>query len=154
MSRVAATPLSLEGWLALPEMLQPCEVVDGQPVVTAAPLGLHQRIVYRLALLLGSACPPGCEVLTSPVDWVLRVEPLLVRQPDVVVVSHELAETLPLRQPPLLAVEVVSAGSFERDVVTSAASTRSRVSSTTGSSMPSESVPRSRSLRTAWSETC
>lgn len=55
----------------------------------------------------------------APWDWVLWELPhLTVRQPDLVVVRSELAAHDRLPEPPLLAVEVISPGSFERDAVT------------------------------------
>jgi len=116
---IAREPLTLERFLALPQQEAPTEVVDGQLVVTPSPLGPHQRIVSRLDELLNATCPPGYEALPGPVDWVLRAVPrLLVRQPDVLVVRVEDGDRLPLRRAPLLAVEVVSGDSLERDVIT------------------------------------
>lgn len=117
--RIAREPLTLEAFLALPESNLPTEVVDGQLVVSPSPLGPHQLIVVRVNHLLAGACPPGFEVLDSPIDWVLWEAPRLqTRQPDVVVVPFEEAFHIPLRPAPLLAVEVLSGDSFERDVVT------------------------------------
>lgn len=48
----------------------------------------------------------------------VAVPDLLVRQPNVVVVTHEQADGPRLEVPPLLAVEVLSPEGFERDVVT------------------------------------
>lgn len=63
--------------------------------------------------------PPGYELFASSWDWVLwRVPELLVRQPDLVVITHEQADGARLESPPLLAVEVLSPQSVERDVVT------------------------------------
>lgn len=95
------------------------EVVDGQPVVSPSPGGAHQRCVRALLLLLHEACPPGHEVMVAPWDWVLWELPrLTVRQPDLVVVRSGLAAGPRLTTAPLLAVEVLSEGSFERDAVT------------------------------------
>lgn len=95
------------------------EVVDGQPVVSSAPGGAHQRCVRALLLALVAGTPPGHEVMVAPWDWVLWEFPhLTVRQPDLVVVRSELAARDRITEPPLLAVEVISPGSFERDAVT------------------------------------
>lgn len=95
------------------------EVVDGQPVVSPSPGGAHQRCVRRLLLALNAASPPDHEVMVAPWDWVLWEMPrLTIRQPDLVVVRSDLAKADRLLEPPLLAVEVISAGSFERDTVT------------------------------------
>lgn len=95
------------------------EVVKGQPVVTPSPTGPHQVCVATLTRLLHDALPTGHVVVPAPWDWVLWEHPALqLRQPDLVVVTDEQARGPRLTSPPLLAVEVVSAGSFERDVVT------------------------------------
>ena len=111
--------MSLDEYLALdlPDVLT--ELVDGQVVVMSSPAGPHQRLLTRLGIELAVACPAGYELLVGPVDWVLRGEPrATVRVPDLVVVRHEQADEPRLVEPPLLAVEVVSPTSFERDVVT------------------------------------
>lgn len=111
-------PMSLEEYLALdlPETLT--ELVDGQLVVNASPAGPHQRLVVRLSHVLDAACPPGFEVLVSPIDWVLWGDPrATVREPDLAVVRCEQADELRLTEPPLLVVEALSPDSFERDVV-------------------------------------
>lgn len=115
---IPTRPVTLDDYLALPEQDAPTEVVEGVIVVTPMPIGPHQRVVSRTDRLLNDACPPGLESLPGA-DWVLwEVPHLKVRQPDVLVLPSALAVTLPLQVPPLLAVEVVSADSFERDVVT------------------------------------
>jgi Uma2 family endonuclease len=106
-----------EQWLAWPETNRPVEVVDGQAIVSPAPDGRHQRTVARLVQTLAAAAPAGLEVLPGPIDWVLRDEPLHVRQPDVVVVDAEPQLPPRLIEPPLLVVEVVSPTSRERDLV-------------------------------------
>lgn len=116
--RIPTAPMALGDFLALPEQEAPTEVVEGVLVVTAMPLGTHQRVVSRLDRLLNDACPAGFESLPGA-DWVLwEVPRLKVRQPDVLVVACDLATMMPQRTAPLLAVEVVSAESFERDVIT------------------------------------
>jgi len=95
------------------------EVVDGQPVVRPSLDGAHQVCVRMLLLSLHAACPPGHEVMVAPWDWVLWELPrLAIRQPDLMVVRSSLATAPRLTEPPLLAVEILSAGSFERDAVT------------------------------------
>lgn len=114
--RLDDTRVGYEEWLAWPETNLPVEIVDGQAIVSPAPAGRHQQAVARLVQILAAAAPAGLSVLPGPVDWVLRYEPLWVRQPDVVVVE---ADPPPprLTEPPLLAVEVVSPTSRERDLV-------------------------------------
>jgi Uma2 family endonuclease len=95
------------------------EVVDGQPVVTPTPGGPHQLCVSELMRVLFDACPEPYVVISAPWDWVLWERPRLqLRQPDLVVVTLDQAQQPRLTVPPLLAVEVVSPSSFERDAVT------------------------------------
>lgn len=117
-TRIPSTPMTLDDFMALPEQATRSEVVEGVLVVTAMPLGTHQRAVHRVGRLFDDACPAGFEPLPGA-DWVLwEVPRLKVRQPDVLVVPSAVTADMPQRRAPLLAVEVVSADSFERDVVT------------------------------------
>ncbi len=114
--------LSLDEFFALypPEVDDTVlELVEGQVVVVNSPSGPHQRLIFRLGHLLEAACPVGYEPLAGPIDWVLWGDPLpTVRVPDLVVVRSLQADGIRLVDPPLLAVEVLSPDSFERDVVT------------------------------------
>jgi Uma2 family endonuclease len=111
------SPITYDEWLAWPDTNLPVEVVDGQPIMSPAPARLHQRAVSRLLQVLAEAAPAHLEVLASPLDWVLRREPLLVRQPDLVVVDADPDPPAHLVAAPLMAVEVVSPNSRERDLV-------------------------------------
>jgi Uma2 family endonuclease len=115
---IDAPPVSLEEFVDWPETTQPVEVVDGRVIVNPSPAGPHHYAVNWLATLLGDACPNDCVAIGSSWDWVLSRAPLRVRQPDVVVVRREQLRHARLESPPLLAVEVVSPESRERDLVT------------------------------------
>ena len=117
LDTIVRAPLGLSEWERLPERNTPFEVVDGQTVVTASPVLLHQVVVTRLAHRLGDAIPAGHEVLVSPMDWLIRPDPLLVRQPDLVVVREQQLTGKYLTEPPLLAVEVLSPHNRETDLV-------------------------------------
>lgn len=95
------------------------EVVDGVPVMSPGPIFVHQRCVVRLVSLLVPACPARYEVLASPFDWVLWEQPLLnVRQPDLLIMKQpDDLHSRGVFEPPLLAVEVLSDSSIERDLV-------------------------------------
>lgn len=96
---------------------RPVDVVAGQPVMSPSPTGQHQMCIVALLQLLMDAAPSGCMAIPSPWDWVLWEHPLQTRQPDVVVVTREQARAPRLTSPPLLAVEVLSPTSVERDAV-------------------------------------
>lgn len=79
--------LTYEEWLRLPETNQPCEVIDGELVMSPAPGYVHQHIVLRTSIALQNAIPSQRGmVLLAPVDVIIRREPLRTRQPDVMVV--------------------------------------------------------------------
>jgi Uma2 family endonuclease len=74
--------------------------------------------VARLHLILQAALPPPLQVIEAPVDWVLRRAPLPVRQPDLAVIDPREVAGPHLTDPPVLAVEVLSPTSRERDLIT------------------------------------
>lgn len=95
------------------------EVVDGLPVMSPGPGPKHQRCLRAVFRLLDAAVPDGCEVLFAPIDWVLwEGVHMEVRQPDALVTRIiEDDSVRGLHHPPLLAVEVLSPSSVERDLV-------------------------------------
>lgn len=68
----------------------------------------------NLALSLSAAVPPGYEVMPAPFDW--WVNQFNVYVPDLMVVRHEDAEGKRLESPPLLAVEILSPSTRQRDL--------------------------------------
>lgn len=118
VSELDGPPVTYEEYLRWPETNEPCELVDGRVVVSPSPGLRHQRAVVQLAVLLDAVVPADHAVVVSPVDWVLRKHPLLVRQPDLAVIRAELLPNPRLLTPPLLAVEVLSPTSRERDLIT------------------------------------
>lgn len=94
------------------------EVVEGFPVMSPSPGVPHQYALSRLLILLSEACPPEHMVLPAPLDWLMWEHPRLqIREPDLVVIGRPQARAPRLTEAPLLAVEVLSPTSFERDVV-------------------------------------
>ena len=94
------------------------EVVDGVPVMSPSPGGWHQFALAQLLLTLSAACPSDHVVLPVPLDWVLWQAPRLqIREPDLPVIPRSAARAPRLTDAPLLAVEILSPTSFERDVV-------------------------------------
>jgi Uma2 family endonuclease len=117
MRAIDAPPVDYVDYLSWPERNLPLEFVDGRPIVSPSPARAHQRAVTRLLRTIAAALPPELEVLAGPLDWVLRRDPLSVRQPDLVVASTDDASPR-LEQSPLVAVEILSETSRERDLVT------------------------------------
>jgi Uma2 family endonuclease len=100
---------------ALPDDGNRYELVDGELLVTPAPATIHQTVAFNLAMLLGSARPPGFKVLFAPVDVVLAEDTVI--EPDLVVArtGDFTAKDLPV--PPLLAIEILSPSTRRRDLV-------------------------------------
>lgn len=82
------------------------ELVDGQLLVTPAPIPLHQLCVVRLYEHLAAAAPSDHIVLVAPVDW--KISDLSVVEPDLVVTRVDDLDGAYLSATPLLVVEVLS----------------------------------------------
>ena len=102
---------------ALPDDGKRYETVHGELLVTPAPRGLHQEVVFRLAKLLDAyAAPLGRgHVMLSPADISWGVDILV--QPDIFVVSLDEARTMDwsFMKSLQLAVEVLSPSSSRAD---------------------------------------
>jgi len=101
----------------MPESNQPCELWDGEPVMSPAPSFYHQQLVIRLSRRLYewvSKRQLG-EVVTGPIDMVLS--PHRVMQPDVAFISKDRLSivTRAINGPVDLAVEIISLGGRNRD---------------------------------------
>ena len=87
----------------------------GIPIaMTPSPFGRHQQLITRLARLIGNELASRTtelEVLVE-LDWV--VDDDTVVRPDLVVIEESVPEGH-LEQPPVLAVEVISNSSRDRD---------------------------------------
>ena len=127
MTTARTKRLTFEEWQALPETKQKCEVVDGVLVMPPSPFGEHywaSSVFFEKLAPFLSRHELGF-VFHSPVDVLIRREPLRVRQPDILVVNAELTGItrpadlvgLPyLEYPPLLVVEVLSPSNTPRDI--------------------------------------
>ncbi len=102
---------------ALPDDGKRYETVHGELLVTPAPRGLHQEVVFRIAKLLDNyAAPLGRgHVMLAPADISWSDDTLV--QPDVFVVSLDEARTLDwsFMKSLHLAVEVLSPSSTRAD---------------------------------------
>ena len=127
MTTTGTKRLTFDEWRAMPIIKQKCEVVDGVLVMPPSPFGEH----YWVSSVFFEKLAPFVTkhelgfVFHSPVDVLIRREPLRVRQPDILVVNTELTGIsrpadlvgLPyLEYPPLLVVEVLSPSNTRRDI--------------------------------------
>src|SRR5438094_4241231 len=100
-----------------PESNQPCELWDGELIVSPSPSFDHQKIVlnfYRRLHDWVSQRKLG-EVVTAPIDMVLS--PHRAVQPDVAFIAHDRLGIIQkaIYGPVDLAVEVISLGNRNRD---------------------------------------
>jgi Uma2 family endonuclease len=119
--------LTFEAYLALPEMKQRYEIVDGVLIMPPAPTPAHQWFLQRIFLRLHNfveARHLGV-VLFAPVDLLIQREPLRTHQPDILYLSAERTGVRGLSElqglqffeiPPDLVVEVLSPSNTRRDL--------------------------------------
>lgn len=92
------------------------ELIDGVPIaMTPSPFGPHERVVSRLARMIGNQIESGkcdCEVYTN-LDWI--VSKRTVVRPDVMVVCGN-QPMRHLEKPPSLMIEVLSDSTHETDL--------------------------------------
>jgi Uma2 family endonuclease len=99
---------------ALPDDGMRYELVDGQLLVTPAPLPIHQRVVMQLAVRLELSCPEELEVFGAPFDF--RPNNRRSLQPDVLVCRRDDVGPKRIERPLLLAVEVLSPSTRSTDL--------------------------------------
>lgn len=83
--------ITLEQYEALPEDIR-AEVFDGQLYYMASPSQVHQTILLELSSLLNSYVKQkkgNCKVFLSPFDVKLDNNPLLIVQPDIMIVCDQ-----------------------------------------------------------------
>lgn len=105
--------LTWEDFLALPETMQKCEVVDGELIVSPAPTWEHHTVILNLLRELDDFVtrPNLSYVRCSPLEVVISKKPKLrVRQPGVLFISHERKSIINARVEggPDLVVEILS----------------------------------------------
>ncbi len=117
--------ISFEDYLLMPEINHPYEIIDGEFVLSPAPIPVHQRIVANVFTPLSNyveAKDLGV-VLFAPVDIILRRHPLRTRQPDVLFIHRDklsgtgfdaIEELQILEIAPDLVVEVLSSSDTEK----------------------------------------
>lgn len=109
------TKMTAVEFLARPESNEPTELIEGELIVSPAPVPKHQRCSRRLLITLDALIPDG-EVFDAPIDLLLDGENIL--QPDLVWVAANgrcvITDKL-LQGPPELIVEILSPGTTRRD---------------------------------------
>ena len=127
MSSIKAKKLTYEAYLALAEIKQRYEIVDGVLIMPPAPTPNHQWIMFEISVRLRSFVNERDlgVVLPAPVDLLIQRAPLRTRQPDILYLSvertgvkgsNELRGLQFLEIPPDLVVEVLSPSNTRRDI--------------------------------------
>jgi Uma2 family endonuclease len=124
---VDAQKLTYEDYLAMPAMHQRYEIIDGELMMAASPIPIHQWIIgniYRVLHTFVSLHRLGI-VLMAPLDIVIRRDPLRTRQPDLLFLSAtrsgitegaQLRGLQLLQQAPDLVIEILSPINTRRDL--------------------------------------
>jgi len=101
----------------MPETNQPCELWEGQLIMSPAPSFYHQKVALRFYKALDAwvAVRQLGEVIASPIDMVLS--PHCTVQPDVAFIAQDRRAIIQdvIRGPADLVAEVVSLGGRNRD---------------------------------------
>ncbi len=114
-------PLTRDDLLAMPEDGNRYEIINGELVVTPAPIAKHQRVLLRLTRLLDRFLLEGeaGELFIAPLDIVLG--PNDVVEPDLLVIASEQGRVRGTENsfvgPPILVVEIISPSSQRTDLV-------------------------------------
>ena len=112
--------LTYEDYLLIPEDGKRHEIIGGEHYVSAAPFIRHQRIVLRLAILLGSFIRSQHlgELLTAPTDVILSPHDIV--QPDLLFISNERGSIVTeknIQGAPDLVIEILSNSTRRLDEV-------------------------------------
>ena len=117
--------ISFEDYLLMPEINHPYEIIDGEFMLSPAPIPAHQRMSANIFKRLDEhveAKDLGV-VLFAPVDIILQRHPLRTRQPDVLFIHRDklsgtgfdaIEELQILEIAPDLVVEVLSSSDTEK----------------------------------------
>lgn len=101
----------------MPETNQPCELWEGEIIMSPTPSFWHQKIAFRFQRALHDwvAARSLGEVVGAPIDMVLS--PHTVTQPDVVFIARERLDIVQrvIMGPVDLAAEIISLGGRNRD---------------------------------------
>jgi len=114
-------PLTYDDLLVMPDDGNRYEIINGELVVTPAPLARHQRVLLRLTRLLDRFLEEhsGGELFIAPFDIVLG--PHDVVEPDLLVIATQQGRVRGTENafvgPPVLVVEIISPSSERTDLI-------------------------------------
>ncbi len=99
---------TVEDYILLGEVKTPCQLINGELIMSPAPSPLHQKVLRELFIVFHDRVLSG-EILFAPID--LYIDKQNVFQPDLVYLSEENKKFLTERGiegPPDLIVEIIS----------------------------------------------
>lgn len=99
----------VEDYLLLGEMKTPCQLINGELIMSPAPTPLHQRISRRIFKFLDASVNQTGELFYSPID--LFIDDKNVYQPDLIFISKEnlrIISTRGIEGPPDIVIEILS----------------------------------------------
>lgn len=100
---------TVDDYLMLGEMNTPCQLINGELIMSPSPTPLHQRVLRTLFKRLDASIPDGGEVFFAPLD--LYVDAKNVLQPDLIYISKEKKNIISQRGvegAPDIIVEIIS----------------------------------------------
>jgi Uma2 family endonuclease len=109
------TRMTADEFFQLPETTQPTELIDGELIVSPAPILQHQLLIASFHLLLAGLIPNGL-IFLAPTD--VYFDKANVPQPDISWVAENSRCVLAgkrLEGPPDLIIEIFSPGTAKRD---------------------------------------
>jgi len=108
-----------EDYFNLPETNRIVELSEGKLIISPSPTPRHQKVSFKLSLLLGNYVLANTlgEVVTSPMD--VRLWKGKIRQPDIAFMSNEHKKRITRKfwGIPDLVVEIISKGTKKQDMV-------------------------------------
>ncbi len=115
MAELVTTRMTAAEFLALPETNQPTQLLNGEFIVSPAPVPQHHRSSRHIEYLIEALKPNG-EVFHAPID--LYLDDKNIPQPDVVWIAENsrcIVKKKYLQGPPELVVEVFSPSTELKD---------------------------------------
>ncbi|MCA0455134.1 MAG: Uma2 family endonuclease [Chloroflexi bacterium] len=115
MAQFITARMTADEYFALPESLNPTELLDGELIVSPAPVPKHQRSSRNIEMLIEELKPNG-EVFHAPID--LYLDKANIPQPDIVWIaanSRCVVGEKYLQGPPELIVEIFSPSTETKD---------------------------------------
>ena len=114
--------LTYEEYLDTPEIKGRFDIVDGEMIMAPSPIPEHQIIFRQFFRILDRFVVERNlgELLSAPLDIVIRRNPLRTRQPDLLLLSNESFARIyldrPIEEAPELAIEILSPSNTRRRV--------------------------------------